>query len=161
MRAAPLVLLASAAVAIGGCSTEIDDKKAEKFITDRVEEQTGASVKSVACPSGLTAKKGATFECTVTGADGTTGVTTVTEKDAKGHVSVSAPFIHKDELEAFLAKNLSDAAGAKDVQVVCPDIIVGEKGDEFECQATSGSDKATLVVTQTNDHGGVRSRFKR
>jgi hypothetical protein len=159
MRTLPLVLLS--AIVLAGCATEIDDKKAEKFIAGRVEDQAGASVKSVSCPGGLTAKKGKTFECTVTGDDGTTGKVNVTEKDDKGNVAVSAPFIHKDELQDSLAKSIGDQSGGGDIEVVCPDIIVGEKGGEFECKATAGSDKATIAVTQTDDQGHVTFKVKR
>jgi hypothetical protein len=159
MRTLPLVLLA--AIALAGCAKEIDDKKAEKFIADNVEQQTGARVKSVACPSGLTAKKGGTFDCDVTGEDGTTGEAKITEKDDQGNVSVSAPFIHRDELESSLSDGISEQSGGGEVQVTCPDIIVVQKGAEFECEATAESDKATILVTQTDDQGHVTYKIKR
>jgi hypothetical protein len=160
MRTLPLALLVVAAVVVSGCAKSIDDAKAEKFIAKSVADQVGAKVKSVACPGDLTAKKGETFECTVTGDDGTTGKTTVTEKDDQGNVSVSAPFIHVRELEQSIEDGISNQAGGSKVDVTCPEIIVGEKGDEFECQAQSGSDKAVVAVTQTDDQGHVQYKLK-
>lgn len=156
------LLLASVVLAfvLAGCSKQIDDKKAEKFISSSVAQQVGADVKSVSCPSGLTAKKGATFECTVTGSDGTSGKTTVTEKDDQGNVSVSAPFIHVRELEQSIGQGIGQQINADNVDVKCPEIIVGKKGDTFECQATSGSDKATIEVTQKDDQGHVNYKVK-
>jgi hypothetical protein len=159
MRTIPLVLLA--AIALAGCAKEIDSKKAEKFIADKVSEQAGAKVKSVSCPNGLTAKKGETFECTVTGEDGTSGKATITEKDDQGNVSVDAPFIHRDELEQSLSSGISEQSGGVDVQVVCPDIIVVQKGQEFDCEASTDKDKVTVAVTQTDDNGHVRYKIKR
>ena len=161
MRAS-LTLAALAAVLIGGCgSTKIDGKKAEDLVAKSVREDIGAEVKSVSCPRGLTAKKGETFECTVTGSDGTTGKATVTEKDAKGNVEASAPFVHVSNLEEQIAGGLSDQVGGSNVDVSCPEIIVGSKGNVFECDATSGSDKATVEVTQTDEQGNVRYKLKR
>ena len=158
MRA--LLPLALAAVALSGCAKEIDDKKAESFIAKQVRNQVGSQVASVACPSGLTAKKGETFECTVTGTDGSTGKTTVTEKDDQGNVSVSAPFIHVRDLERTIGQGIAQQIGS-DVDVGCPEIIPGEKGAVFECEATSGSDKATVEVTQTDGQGNVNYKVKR
>jgi hypothetical protein len=159
MRA--LLLLVAGAAALSGCAKSIDDEKAEKFIAKSVTQQVGAKVKSVSCPSNLTAKKGETFECTVNGTDGTSGKATVTEKDDEGNVNVSAPFIHVRNLEEQIAGGISGQVGGSDVQVTCPEIIVGDKGAVFECQASSGSDKATVEVTQTDGRGNVRYKVKR
>ena len=153
-------LLAVLAVAAAGCGdTKIDDAKAESFIEKTVAEQVGARVESVECPTDLTAKKGETFECTVTGDDGSSGRTTVTEKDDEGNVSVSAPFIHVRDLEEQIAGGLADQVGGK-VELDCPEIIVGSKGDTFECDARSGPDRASVLVTQTDDKGNVRYELK-
>ncbi len=159
MRA--LVLPALAALALSGCATEIDDKKTEAFIAKSVREQVGARVESVSCPTGLTARKGDTFECTVTGSDGTSGEATVTMKDDEGNVSASAPFIHVRNLEQQIAVGISEQVGGSDIELSCPEIVVGKKGDRFECEATSGSDEATVEVTQTDDQGNVDYKLKR
>jgi hypothetical protein len=157
-----LGLLILAAVVMGGCgATGIDDKKTEDYIAKRVREQVGAAVKSVSCPSGLTAKKGETFECTVTAPDGTTGKATVTEKDDEGRVSVAAPFIHMGDIEQGIASRLGDQTAAADVTVSCPEIVEGEKGGVFECDAVSGPDKAVIEVTQTDGLGHVNFKVKR
>jgi hypothetical protein len=154
-----LGLLALTAVVLGGCSKTIDSPKAERFIAKSVREQVGADVKSVSCPSDITAKKGDTFECTVTGADGTSGKAVVTEKDDEGNVAVSAPFIHVRNLEQQIASGIADQVGGS-VELSCPEIVVGAKGDTFECQVTAGSDKAVVAVTQTDGKGNVRYKLK-
>jgi hypothetical protein len=156
----PLGFLALAALIISGCSKSIDSAKAEKFIAKSVSAQVGAQVKSVSCPQDLTAKKGETFECTVTAVDGTTGKTRVTEKDDQGNVSVSAPFIHVRSLEQQIAAGISDQIGGSKVALKCPEIIAGSKGDKFECQATAGTEKAVVEVTQTDGQGNVRYKLK-
>ena len=154
---APLLCVAAAAVLVAtGCGgTEIDDAKAERFIEATVTEQVGARVESVECPTGLTAKKGETFECTVTGDDGSTGRTVVTEKDDEGNVAVSAPFIHVRDLEEQILRGLKDEMGGS-AELDCPEIIVGEKGDTFECAVRSAGGESTVLVTQTDDQGNVR-----
>ena len=160
-RLAPAVLLAVALVVVlAGCAREIDQAKAEKYITKAVGDEIGAKVKSVDCPSGLTAKKGETFECTVVGTDGSKGTTKVIEKDDKGSVGVSAPFIHPTEIEDSIEKGITAQVGS-DVALECPEIIVAKKGDTFDCKATSGSDKATVRATQTDGQGHVRYKIVR
>ena len=161
MRAS-LALIAIAAVLVGACgSTKIDAKEAEDLIAESVREQVGAEVKSVSCPTGLTAKKGETFECTVTGTDDTTGKAKVTMKDDEGNVDASAPFVHVRDLEREIAGGIGGQIGASDVEVSCPEIIPGAKGDVFECDATSGADKAVIEVTQTDGLGNVNYKVKR
>ena len=161
MRLPSLCLAAAVALAAAGCGeTKIDDAKAETFIEKTVTEQVGARVQAVECPTDLTAKKGETFECTVTGDDGSSGRTTVTEKDDDGNVAVSAPFIHVRDLEEQIGGGLRDQIGAR-VELDCPEIIVGEKGNTFECEATSGDGEATVLVTQTDDQGNVRYELRR
>jgi uncharacterized protein DUF4333 len=154
-----LLCLAASAVVLAGCAKEIDDAKAEDFIQKTVTEQVGARVESVSCPSGLTAKKGETFECTVTGDDGSEGKVMVTEKDDQGNVSVSAPFIHVRDLEEQIGNGLQNQVGGP-AELDCPEIIVGQKGDTFECDAKTPDGPATVQVTQTDDQGNVRYELK-
>lgn len=156
MRRALIPLALLAAVVAGCGETEIDAAEGERFITNAVEEQTGARVESVECPTGLIAEKGATFECTVVGDDGSSGDITVTEEDDEGAVTVdAAPFLRVRDLEEQTGTGISDQTGAK-VAVQCPEIVVFEAGDTFECEATSGGDTRTVLVTQKDDKGNVR-----
>src|SRR5512139_1665538 len=71
MRAALIVVLASLAVAIIGCSSStIKPEGAAKSVVDLVSKQTGFRPKDVKCPDGVRAKEGTTFECTFTGPEG-------------------------------------------------------------------------------------------
>ncbi len=67
MRAAIIVLLASLAVTIVGCTSTIKPDGAAKSVVDLVSKQTGFKPTDVKCPSGVDAKVGTTFECTFTG----------------------------------------------------------------------------------------------
>lgn len=155
-----LILLVPLLVAIAGCgSTTVDTEKGEKFISKTVEDQVGADVKSVKCPEDIPAKKGDTFTCVVTGADGTTGDAEVTQKDDKGNVAVSAPFVHVRNLEKLMADDIGEQVGSQ-VTLTCPEIIVGRKGDTFDCDAKSGKDDGTVKVTQTDDKGNVNYKLQ-
>lgn len=150
----PLVCLCAVLIAACG-DTTIDSAEAEAFISKSVTDQIGARVESVECPDGLVAKKGATFDCTVNGDDGSSGEAKVTEKDSEGNVNVSAPFIHVRDLETRIVDGLSEQLG-ETVTLDCPEIVIGEKGGTFECDATAGGDAATILVTQKDDDGNVR-----
>jgi hypothetical protein len=81
-------------VALAGCgSTTIDKGKAEKLARKAAGSGTVA-LKTVSCPSGLTAKKGASFDCDLVYADGTKGTITIHETDAKGNVQTGGTDIH-------------------------------------------------------------------
>lgn len=158
-----LPALAVAAVTVlAACGTKtIDAKKAEAGITKAVTEQAGARVKEVSCPDGKEAKAGDTFTCKVVGTDGSTGNALVTEKDDKGDVRISAPFVHPREVESGVAASIEKQSSATDVKVTCPEIIPGKAGAETTCQAVSGTDRADVLITQTDGKGGFDFKVQR
>jgi hypothetical protein len=160
LAARRLLLLVPLVLGLAGCSTKIDDAAGEKLIRKAVSQQVKAKVRTVTCPKGLTAKKGATFSCQVTGTDGTTGTALVTEKDDKGNVSVNAPFLHVREVEQSIGSGIKAQVGS-DVAVKCPQIVVVKAGGTFDCTAISGSDRAKVKVVQQDAQGRVRYTLQR
>jgi hypothetical protein len=71
MRAAVVVVLASLALVITGCSAKINPQEAAKSVVKLVSDETGFKPKDVTCPDGIEAKEGTTFQCTFTGPEGT------------------------------------------------------------------------------------------
>jgi NAD(P)H-hydrate repair Nnr-like enzyme with NAD(P)H-hydrate epimerase domain len=70
-RSAALAALVLAALAVAGCGeTVIDDAKTEDAIEQNVEDSLGKRVSSIDCPSGVEVETGASFDCTITLADG-------------------------------------------------------------------------------------------
>ncbi|WP_354700971.1 hypothetical protein DSM112329_01265 [Paraconexibacter sp. AEG42_29] len=147
--------VAAAALAAGCGETTIDADKAQKIIREEVAKQVGTTVKEVKCPEDEVAKKGDTFTCLVTGADGTKGDALVTQKDDEGNVRFNAPFVHTGNGERLIAERIESQSSATGVKVDCPDIVVGKQGDTFQCKATSANDSATVQVTQTDAKGGI------
>ena len=82
-----LVLLALSALLFVACGgTEIDAGKAESLIKDNIG---GPAPKSVDCPDGVEAKKGATFTCKLTYEHGVPPAqVTVHIEDDDGHIRV-------------------------------------------------------------------------
>src|SRR5437763_16842063 len=83
-------------LAAAGCSTgqlQIDQKKAEGLARQIAGSGT-VSLKSVSCPKGLKAKKGADFDCELVYADGTKGTITIHQLDDKGRMRTSAADVH-------------------------------------------------------------------
>lgn len=153
---AALVLAASLAV-LGCGETTIDVGKAETFISMTVADQAGVRVKSVACPQDPEVRQGATFTCTVTGADGTTGDVVATQRDDKGNVRISAPFLHTRKAEASIAEQIEKQTGAK-VKVTCPEIVVPKTGATFPCEGTDGTRTRKIESTTTDTKGNFRFR---
>jgi Domain of unknown function (DUF4333) len=157
MRSGFIALVA--ALAAAGCGQQqIDVEKASKLIKGAVAGQVGADVASISCPRQIKAEAHATFTCTVTGADGTKGVATVTQTDGKGTISVAAPFLHKDEAEQSIQSDLRKRAPR--TTVVCPDIVVVKKGGTFACRADLGEFDATVRATQTDAGGNFTYALK-
>ena len=73
-----------AVLALTGCSTEIDSGKAANLVTRMFNHKP----KSVSCPTGVTAKKGGTFQCRATEPDGTKYVITIHMTNSSGNVEV-------------------------------------------------------------------------
>ena len=148
-----LCLPLALAAALTGCGeTRIDADKAEGLIRDLVTERVGARVATVACPGGITAKKGVTFNCHVAGTDKTKGDVLVTARDGRGSVEVSAPFLRVRRSESDMAKQIEDSYGAA-AKVDCPEIVVIRKGATFRCEATSGDESRHVNARFLDDSG--------
>jgi hypothetical protein len=96
MRRFLAVSLAVPLLLAGGCSSgeiKIDQKKAEGLARQIAGSGTVA-VKTVSCPRGLKAKKGADFDCNLVYADGTKGTITLHQVDDKGRLHTSGTDIH-------------------------------------------------------------------
>ena len=79
-----------------GCSTgeiKIDQKKAEG-LARKIAGSGTVPLKSVSCPSGLKAKKGADFDCDLVYTDGTKGTITLHQLDDKGRLRTAGTDIH-------------------------------------------------------------------
>jgi hypothetical protein len=87
-------LAASLVVLVAGCGdTTIDQKGAEK-LARQVADSGQIRLKTVSCPSGLKAKKGASFDCDLVYADGTKATITLHQLDDTGHVRTTGRDIH-------------------------------------------------------------------
>jgi len=71
MRTVLVVLTASLAMLLAGCSSTIKPEGAAQSVTDLVSKQTGFKPEDVKCPSGVDAEVGKQFECHFTGPEGT------------------------------------------------------------------------------------------
>ena len=162
------VLAGLAGTAIASCSASvcagsgcgIDSKKAETTVKSLVANATGAAVKSVSCPKSVAFKKGASFTCTATGADGTTAPVLVTQTDGKGNVHISAPnLLHTGTAARLIAKGLSTKLKLP-VTVKCPDLVNAHRGTTLTCTATHSGQTRKVEVTVTDDKGSIDYRLQ-
>jgi hypothetical protein len=88
----PIAVLSVVAVAACGQVT-IDKGKAEDLAKKVANSGTG-KLKTITCPDGEKAKKGATFDCDLVYADGTKGTITLHQTDDSGGVRTAGSDIH-------------------------------------------------------------------
>jgi hypothetical protein len=82
-----LAALGSAGLLAAACGPAVlDDGKLQDAIASGFAQQTQVEVKSVDCPDDQKIATNATFNCTLTAADGTTYTIAVTQTDDKGNV---------------------------------------------------------------------------
>jgi hypothetical protein len=90
-RLIALTALGAIAVLASACGPAVlDDGKLQDVIATDFAKQTHVEVQSVDCPDGQKIAQGATFNCTLTAADGTTYTIKVTQTDDQGNVHWSA-----------------------------------------------------------------------
>lgn len=152
-----LAVLGAGALASGcsaSTSTTIDNEKAQASVAEIVRDQVGSRVKSVSCPDDVPVSKGATFTCTVTGQDATTGKVSakVTDPD-KGRLFVSAPsLLHVRDAEQKIIAELAEQGGPPE-KVACPELITVRKGGPFVCRATTQGQTVDVRATATDGNG--------
>jgi hypothetical protein len=162
MRTRVVILPVVAVAALSACGEKtIDAGQAESSIRATVSRQAGVRVKDVACPEGRKAQPGDRFTCSVTGTDGTKGDVTVVQRDDKGAVKYTAPFLHVREAERVLAQQLRRKTDVGSVKVTCPEIVVAAAGRPFDCRASDGKQTVKVHATQTDAQGHFNYRTSR
>lgn len=71
---------------LAACSNSLSQSDVQDKLTQGMSEQLGGEY-TVTCPSDIPVAAGATFTCDATGADGSTGVITVTQDDDQGNLT--------------------------------------------------------------------------
>jgi hypothetical protein len=132
--------------------------KAQETTKALIERATGASVQSVSCPSSVALRRGGSFTCVATGADGTTASVLVTETDDRGDVALGPPgLLETGQAEMLMASGLTATLKTR-TTVKCPDLVTAQKGTTLTCRATSGQVTRSVVVTVTDDKGSIDYR---
>ena len=92
-----LALPIAAAAMLAGCgsTTEIDPPRPRAPFGDAVKVGGLTTAKSVSCPSGVKAKKGDTFTCDATLANGASGTVTVHITSGDGHIHIGSGDFHQ------------------------------------------------------------------
>jgi len=90
---------------------------------------------------------------------GALAVVAIVGASAGCSVSIGGSSIDTDKLEETIADAEEETRDFRP-EVVCPDDVDAEEGDEFTCTATApDGTSAEILVTQTDDEGNVRWRL--
>jgi hypothetical protein len=93
-RVITLPLAVALVALIAGCGETSIDQKGAEGLARKVGNSGTVKLKSVSCPSGLKAKKGADFDCDLVYSDGTNATITLHQLDDKGHVRTTGRDVH-------------------------------------------------------------------
>ena len=173
-RLAGVAVLATAALVAAGCgssdssSSDTTSAKARTVDTSAVESgikkelsSSSNEVTDVKCPTDEKVQAGATFDCTVTWADGATGKVKVTQNGGNNYTyalvsgSVQIPGATLDKtIEQQLAKQ-----GAPNATVTCPQNVIVKTGTTVTCNVSgaSGAANGTVTFTFSSSTGTVDS----
>lgn len=160
-----LVLVeAGVGLALAGCTKHLDMPKISEMLKDRVQKDTGATVKSVDCPKEREAKAGDSFDCKVT-IEGGPVVVSLKQTDDQGNLETTQ---FKPMILAVgnIEKQIQDSM--KEHARVTAKIDCGVKfrpstpGERFECTATAdgGGDPVKIPVKIKDDKGNVEIEEK-
>jgi hypothetical protein len=135
----------------------VDPEKAEALVVKAAREQVHLRPRSVSCPDDIAGKKGATFTCRVTGADGTTATVPgrVTGTENGGRIFVGMPLVDVGKIEATMVTFLRNQVGPS-AKVACPDVVTLRKGGTFTCRATAGQGQNADVVATISSAAGAK-----
>ncbi len=154
--------LATAALALSGCSSSLDSAKLSSTITAKINEVAPGATVAVTCPSDVKAQKGGTFDCTAV-VDGQNVKLVVTQDDDQGNVSykTAAKFIALNTMQTKINEQLTQQVPGNwetscKPQGVTGTVYVAQPGSTFDCTVTgtteSGEAKTeTAVVTVPAD----------
>lgn len=145
--AATVTLVVLTALAAGCSASVLDTAQVNEQIAAQIEQQTGADIASVTCPSDVEAKAGSTFTCAVRGTDGSEATIAVVQTSGDGDLKFDAPLLHTTEVERAIARDIG--GGAK---LDCPEVVLVEAGKTFQC-TLRGSGSGTVTVTLKDAKG--------
>src|SRR3954467_7021635 len=171
-------VLALGAIAVTGCGGDdndssttatttaqtrtVDDQQIEGGIKSQLSQPDNAVTK-VSCPADVDVEPGATFNCSVTYANGATGKVTVTQRGANNYTYALKPGsvqVPGSAVEAEINKDLA-AQGVQDPQSNCPDNIIVKAGTTVTWDVSSagatGSVMFSLSASGTVDSSSVES----
>jgi hypothetical protein len=136
----------------------VDSSKVEQGIKDDLSSSSG-EVSSAKCPDDVKSEKGATFNCNVTFANGSTGKVEVTQTGATtfsydlvpGSVHVPGAVAEK-EIQKDLAQQ-----GIPNATVNCPDDIIVKSGTTVTCDVSGAKGAGKVTFTFSREDGTVDS----
>jgi len=68
--------------------------------------------------------------------------------------------IDEKDIESKIAENIAQTTGGQKPKIDCPGGQDAKKGNRFNCTATIGGNKATVIVTLTSDDGRFTFQLK-
>lgn len=149
-----IIALAATLLLLAGCGQkQVDSDQLEEQVASRLTKTLGGQPDEVDCPEALPAKKGEKVECTLAAKDVEYSLaltaTAVDGSDVKFDIDPTPTAVGKKRLSDQVAKALTREVGQAPDSVVCPEKLLGKKGDTVKCELKAGETELGLTVETT------------
>lgn len=160
VRRCTLLALPIAALALAGCTSQLNMESVKKAVSDGINAQLALPIDAVSCPPERAQKAGDVFECVATPVGGGRLTVSVTQDDAAGNVTWKV--VKTEGLLDLKTVEESIVTGLKEKAQVDATASCGGRwkpakaGDTFDCVAkTTSGEEVGILVSATDDEGNI------
>jgi Domain of unknown function (DUF4333) len=154
------VVAVAAGGLLGGCGTaRVDTAKAERAISQGIEQRFGVTGVQVSCPADVKARKGDRFTCTARAKDGSHAVVRVVQLTDDGRIRWRTALAFSDRIERAVAAALSRQLRQR-IRLECPQLIALRAGAQVTCRGIDAKGRRAPVAVTLPRRPGERIRYR-
>jgi Domain of unknown function (DUF4333) len=151
-RVAPtLTLVVGSAFALTSCTVYLTQDSVEEAIANGYKAQTQIQLDSVTCPEEMEATVDNSYECSAIAQDVRLTFTVKPTGGTNIHWEVTQLAVAGTTVEKEVKAGLEQELAISLDSVTCPNEIIAEAGQLYQCTVTAGDESAIVEVTPTGE----------